>query len=103
MFVMFFSLMPTAFMAEIAPDPTSIEGASVNAWVDKLNGNQNRLWIAVTDSSGVTKQDFLISNNGVSVYIISTEIGNYGVYVETKGNTQIRACYFSSFRGGDGR
>ncbi|MCL1810132.1 MAG: amidohydrolase family protein, partial [Clostridiales bacterium] len=83
--------------AAAAPAETIVEGASVSATVDKLNGNQNNLWITVADGSGTTVQNFAISNNAEGVYSVRTEAGCYTVYVDTKGNTQIRACYVASF------
>ena len=64
-----------------------------SAFVDKLNGNMNRLTINITEiySDGSTKnitEIFIIANNAADTYII----GEYGVYVDTKGNNQIRAC-----------
>jgi len=64
------------------------------ASVDKLNGNQNRLHIWVTEvySDGSTHEDYLIvmiANNAAGIYTV----GSYRVYVDTKGNDQIRECY----------
>ncbi|MDR0296128.1 MAG: VWA domain-containing protein [Prevotellaceae bacterium] len=84
-----------SFSSDKAPDPITIDGASVTAKVDKLTGNQNRLWITVTDTKGTTTENFMIDNNAAGTY----QVGNYGVYVDTKGNTQIRTCYFVSYAG----
>ena len=71
--------------------PLNIE---VSASVEKLNGNQNSLTINVHDVyfNGI-ENDFTvtlkINNNAAGVY----EVGDYKVYVDTKGNTQIRECY----------
>lgn len=64
-----------------------------SAFVEKLSGNQNSLTITVTEklSDGTTNTviaTFMISNNAAATY----NIGNYKVYVDTKGNTQIREC-----------
>jgi len=64
------------------------------AYVEKLNGNQNRLFITVTEkhpNGTVTKTEWngLINNNAAGTY----QVGKYKVYVDTKGNTQIRECY----------
>jgi len=70
------------------------DGADVtNVYVDKLNGNQNRLWITVVEVYGGFEfpitQSFMITNNAAGTYTV----GNTKVYVDTKGNTQIRECY----------
>jgi hypothetical protein len=71
-----------------------VESVVPSAFVTKANGNTNILTIAVTeiytDGTEVTlKEVFTINNNDEGTY----EIGDYMVYVDTKGNTQIRACY----------
>jgi len=68
-----------------------------SAAVDKLNGNMNLLTVTVTEvfplaPSNVFELDFLIKNNAADFY----EVGGYTVYVDTKGNTQIRACYIDA-------
>ena len=68
--------------------------ATPSAFVTKLNGNMNDLTITVTElfSDGSTKKlthTFSINNNSAGTY----QVGNYNIYVDTKGNTQIRACY----------
>ena len=65
-----------------------------SAFVEKLNGNKNNLTITVTEtnSDGTTDnitKTFSIDNNAAGTYVV----GLYKVYVDTKGNTQIRACY----------
>ena len=35
------------------------------------------------------EKTFLIDNNSAGIY----EVGSYRVFVDTKGNTQIRSCY----------
>ena len=65
-----------------------------SASVEKLNGNKNNLTITVTEtnSDGTTntiKEMFSIDNNAANTYVV----GQYKVFVDTKGNTQIRACY----------
>jgi len=79
------------------PAEIKIEGASISASVDKLTGNQNKLWITIKDSSGSKTESYMIANNAEGTYPISTENGDYEAYVDTKGNTQIRACYIVSF------
>jgi len=66
----------------------------VSASVEKLTGNQNALTINIHDVYfNGTENDFTltvkINNNAAGVY----EVGGYKVYVDTKGNTQIRECY----------
>ena len=67
----------------------------VSASVQKLSGNQNKLTITVNvylhnGEVIVYKETFSINNNAADTY----KVGPYKVYVDTKGNDQIRACYF---------
>lgn len=83
----------TALLALLAPPVTLID-ATPTAYVEKLNGNRNNLIITVkekySDGSFVdVKKTFSISNNAKGTY----EVGEYRVYVDTKGNTQIREIY----------
>ena len=69
-------------------------GAKASAWVKKLNGNKNELTIAVTEtysdgSAETITETFSINNNAAGSY----RVGSYVVYVDTKGNDQIRQCY----------
>ena len=69
-------------------------GITPSAFVTKLNGNKNDLTITVTEifSNGLTNaitKTFSINNNAAGNY----QVDNYKVYVDTKGNTQIRECY----------
>ena len=64
------------------------------ASVEKLNGNRNNLTIAITErfedgASNIIMETISIANNSANTY----QIGPYRVYVDTKGNDQIRACY----------
>jgi hypothetical protein len=64
------------------------------ASVEQLSENKNNLIITITeqyadDTLKVFTQTFSINNNAAATY----SIGSYNVYVDTKGNTQIRACY----------
>jgi len=64
------------------------------AYVDKLNGNMNNLWITATevyaDGTAIEfTQMHSIKNNAEGTY----KVGPYSVYVDTKGNTQIRSIY----------
>lgn len=89
-------VIPTS--ASSPPPAITVDGVTVTARVDQLTGNQNRLWVTLTDSGGITTQDFMIRNNADGVYPIWTEAGDYTIFVDTKGNTQIRACYIVSFK-----
>jgi hypothetical protein len=66
------------------------------AYVEKLNGNANNLHIYATgiysENTGATlaMETFRIENNATGVY----SVGGYNVYVDVKGRTQIRECYF---------
>ena len=90
-------LLVPAVSAGKAPAEITVKGASVSASVDKLNGNQNKLHITLKDSGGSKTESFMISNNAEGTYPVSTASGKYEVYVNTKGNTKIDACYFVSF------
>ena len=68
------------------------------AYVVKQNGNKNSLTITVfevyREGSGyyekeVGEKTFSIDNNAAGYY----QVAGHKVYVDTKGNTQIRACY----------
>ena len=77
--------------------PVSVISATPSAFVTQLNGNTNDLTIAVTEtlSDGTTNiivETFRINNNAADTYTV----GSYNVYVDTKGNTQIRDCYIIS-------
>ena len=89
----------SAIAATNAPAEIKVEGATVSAIVEKLNGNQNRLLITIEDNSGSNTKSFFVANNAEDVYTISTNAGEYKVYVDVKGNTQVRACYIIKFNG----
>jgi len=63
----------------------------LEVYVEKLSGNQNRLWITVLEVyegfDFPMTESFMIANNSAGTYTV----GNTTVYVNTKGNTQIRA------------
>ena len=68
------------------------------ASIVKLNGNKNELTIAITEVvtdgaseivTNVYTKTFSINNNAADTYTVN----GYKVYVDTKGNDQIRACY----------
>jgi uncharacterized repeat protein (TIGR02543 family) len=64
------------------------------AFVTQLNGNKNNLTITITEelsnaTTNTLTETFSINNNGADTYTV----GSYRVYVDTKGNTQIRVCY----------
>ncbi|MCL2710022.1 MAG: hypothetical protein FWE95_03990 [Planctomycetaceae bacterium] len=74
--------------------PLAFEDTEVsNVRVEQLNGNQNRLWITVLEVyegfEFSTTQSFMIANNSAGTYTVSKS----KVYVDTKGNTQIRAAH----------
>ncbi|MCL1974760.1 MAG: hypothetical protein FWG61_01195 [Firmicutes bacterium] len=81
----------------------SVNSISADAFVEKLNGNKNNLIISVTElvnneeSYGQTAVTytalFSINNNAAGIY----QVGPYNVYVNTKGNTQIREIYIVDF------
>lgn len=67
--------------------------ATPSAHVTQLNGNKNDLTITITQkladgSIRPLTETLSINNNAVGTYTV----GSYRVYVNTKGNTQIRDC-----------
>jgi para-nitrobenzyl esterase len=72
--------------------------ATPTASVKKLKGNKNELTITVTGEPvcgeiNVYTETFTIHNNAAGTYTV----GNYKVYVNTKGNVQIRECYIECY------
>jgi len=70
-----------------------ITNVTAKAFVTQLTGNTNDLTITVTEwYSDNTFQDytktFNINNNAADTYLVDV----YKIYVDTKGNDQIRAC-----------
>lgn len=68
--------------------------AATSAVVNKLNANQNELTVTVTETyqnrtTHEITDTFTIKNNAEGTYTV----GDYKVFVNTKGNTQVRACY----------
>jgi len=83
-------------VAHFTADETPVEEVYVvsvtpTAFVNRLNGNQNELVITVTElfSDGTTTvitETFMIRNNASGTF----QVGEYLVFVNTQGNTQIR-------------
>lgn len=79
---------------EIPEVPDVLVSAEPFAAVTKEKGNKNTLTVTVLETyeSGKTENlvgVFTIDNNAIGIY----NVGRYNVYVDTKGNVQIRACY----------
>jgi len=77
---------------------TVVIGATPTAYVVRNNGNTNNLFVTVVENyanggSFVFEKAFVISNNAEGIY----EVGAYKVFVDTKGNTQIRNIYITEF------
>lgn len=94
----FFS--PSAFKTAgdekiIIKEKQEIQSVKVkDVFVDKLPGNKNNLTISVAEKDPfgyevVFTKTISIDNNAAGTY----DVGPYKVYVDTKGDTQIRACY----------
>ena len=92
-------LIPVAYVSAASNVPAEIKlvDVSVTAIVEKFDGNQNRLWIRLADDNGTIAEPYIIKNNSAGIYRISSNSGDYQIYVDTKGNTQVRACYIMSF------
>ncbi|WP_313344627.1 hypothetical protein [Sedimentibacter sp.] len=78
---------------EVSLRPVGIE-LTPAAIVKKVEGNKNELTITVREELSygmvnVYTETFSINDNTEGTY----EVGDYLVYVNTKGNTQIRDCY----------
>ena len=74
--------------------PATIIYVIPTAFVTKLPGTQNLLTILLNvryaNGASVTfEQSFLIDNNSAGAF----QVEGYRVFVDTKANTQIRACY----------
>jgi len=92
------SFIPSALLDENATPRYAelfviLDDAVPAASVEKLNGNKNNLTVTVTEyfsdgSENCIKVTFSIDNNAAGTY----NVGGYKVYVDTKGNTQIRDC-----------
>lgn len=68
--------------------------ATPSATVEQLSDNKNNLTIKISEelsdgNTNVISETFSINNNAADTF----EVGTYQVYVDTKGNTQIRECY----------
>ncbi|MCL2165281.1 MAG: hypothetical protein FWH55_13060, partial [Oscillospiraceae bacterium] len=82
-FLMVFAIVMPAFAAQDT-------GAVASAYVERLNGSQNRLFITITlDGATIASESFMIPNNAKGEYAL----GGFNVYVATSGNTKIDACY----------
>ena len=76
-----------------------VPSATPTASIKKLKGNKNELTITVTEKLvggeiNVYTETFTIHNNAAGTYTV----GKYKVYVNTKGNGQIRQCYIPGQR-----
>ncbi|MDG5788508.1 hypothetical protein QA612_13550 [Evansella sp. AB-P1] len=73
----------------------TVGNAEASAVVNHLRGNQNELIITIDEvyadgtGSGSLTETILINNNAEDIY----RLGRYDVFVNTKGNTQIRDIY----------
>ena len=88
----------TAFDAKIenriSEAKLTVVRVTPTAVVEKLNGNKNNLTITITElysdgTKNIITKIFSINNNAAGKYAV----GEYTVYVDTKGNTQIREIY----------
>ena len=75
--------------------PNVVEELDLDAFVTKLSGNKNNLTITVTETyTDGSVVDIVVTisidNNAIGIY----KVGDYKVYVDTKGNIQIRELYF---------
>jgi len=80
--------------AELAVNGLTLISVTPYAVVEKLNGNKNNLTVTVIEDYDngdivIFEETFSINNNAADTYAV----GDYLVYVDTKGNTQIRECY----------
>ena len=80
---------------EKEPENIELVSAVPSAFVVKLSGNQNMLYITVTEkysdgSEQTISWSGMIKNNTAGSY----DVGGYLIYVDTKGNDQVRECSF---------
>ena len=80
----------------MAAAANKVIGVDLDAFVTKLNGNKNDLTITIIEyyfnaPPVEYKATISINNNAAGTYTV----GPYKVYVDTKGNDQIRACYIA--------
>ena len=81
-----------------ALEPKKLVGATVRASVLKVAGNKNELTITVTDlfcngtEEVLEPMTFVIDNNAIGTY----DVHGYRVYVDTKGNIQVREIYITN-------
>ena len=91
----YFAVVDGSVSVDAADDfPVELIGATPSAFVEVLKGNKNNLTVTVdeTFSDGSANKitvTFSIDNNAAGFY----NVGSYVVYVDTKGNDQIRQCY----------
>jgi acetyl esterase/lipase len=83
------------WLAEVFAANDVVE-VDVSASVKKLSGNSNELTLTVTEQlySGKINEitvTVTIANNAAGFY----DVGGYNVYVDTKGNDQVRSCYIA--------
>ncbi|MCL1848654.1 MAG: CehA/McbA family metallohydrolase [Clostridiales bacterium] len=83
-------IMPEAIAVKA---PVTLVGVTASAYVTKLSGNKNDLTIEVIEmySDGTLAtitETFSINNNASGTY----SLDSHRVYVDTKGNDQIREC-----------
>jgi len=86
----------SAMWEKIPAQDVVLVSATPSAYVTKLNGNQNDLTITIVEaySNGVINTitvTLKINNNAAGTYAV----GAYKVYVDTKGNDQIRDCHIA--------
>jgi hypothetical protein len=73
---------------------SKVISTQLQASVTKLAGNKNEATITITEefydgTFNIISATFPINNNAAGVYMV----GDYNVYLDTKGNDQVRECY----------
>ena len=81
-------------LAEGETTDPGVISVTPSASVEKINGSKSNLTVVVTEKfsngeNNTIKVTFSIDNNTAGTY----KVGKYNVYVDVKGNTQIRECY----------
>jgi len=85
-------------LCELCDDVSYLIDMKLNARVQQLNGNTNDLYITVTETYSCGYINVIdlgkinIRNNSEGIY----DINYYKIFVDTKGNTQIRALYITN-------
>ena len=91
------SLVPPIPAAETHKVPDLLKDMEpiVRASVVPLDENTGELTVTVSDIYGTYAETFVINKNSADIY----HVDDYDVYIDTRDNIQIKACYIISYIG----